>query len=137
MTDNKIIVRTGKNIFFKSKTYNVKINGADTRQINFENTKAEYKLPTGKYMLEIGNHNSYMTQEVILSTEQTKIFTINPSITYGLGFGFLIGIAIVSIILQFLILEKISIPLMGIPLIPLLLMRKRNFSDSFEITISK
>ena len=137
MADNRIIVRTGKNVLFKSKKYNIKVNGADTRVINSENTQEEYILPIGKYTLEIGNENSSKTTELILSTGQTKTFTIHPSVTYPLGIGFLVGIAVVSIFVQFLILDKISIPLMLVPFIPLMLTRKRNFADSFEITASK
>lgn len=141
MTDNKIILRTSKNIFFKSNKYTVKINGADIRQLDFKNNKIEYTLPIGKYLLEIGNDESFKKENVILSTGEIKIFTIKPNVFRELGFGFYIGLAVCCVFIQFLILDKISIPLMSIPFIPLLLnfipRRKQNFADSFEITKSK
>ncbi len=141
MTDNRIIVRTSKNLFFKTKKYTVKIDGTDIRQLDFENNKIEYILPIGKYKLDISNDNSFKTENVFLSTGEIKIFTIKPSIIRKLGLSFFIGLAIVSVFVQLMILEKISIPLMIIPFIPLLLnilpKRKRNFADTFEIHKSK
>lgn len=64
-------------------------------------------------------------------------FTINPGQTFPFIRGFLIGIAIVTIITQFLILDKISILLMIIPLIPILVFIKRDYGESFALTISK
>lgn len=136
MTDSKIIIRTGKNIFFKSKIYKVNINGEDFREIDFNKLKTEYNLTAGKHVVQIGNENSFKNKEVILSKGQAVYLTINPSVTYGIGLVFLIGIALVTIILQFFMLDKFSI-LMTIPLIPIFLMRKRHFSDSFEITVTK
>ncbi len=141
MTDNRIIVRTSKNLFFKSKKYTIKIDGTDIRQLDFKNNKIEYVLPIGKYKLEIGNDNSFKTENVFLSTGEIKIFTIKPNIIRELGLGFFIGLAIVSVFIQLLILNKISIPLMTIPFIPLLLnflpKQRQNFADSFEIKKSK
>jgi hypothetical protein len=134
--DSKIIIRTSKNKLFKSRTYQIKLNDSEIRELNHEKNKTEFILPVGKYTVKIGNDDSFKNKDIILSTGQTKILTINPSITYGLGFGFLLGMALVSIIIQFIILEKISIPLMLIPFIPLIFMRKKHFADSFEITYS-
>ena len=135
MTGSKLIVRTTKNVFFKSKTYEIKISGTDDRQINFENIKTEYDLPIGKYTVTIGNQESFSVKEIILATGQHKTIMINPSVTYELGFGLLFGLAIVSIVVQYFVLGKFSIPLMFIPFIPFLLMRKRQFADSFTLTV--
>ena len=137
MTENKIIIRTTKNVFFKSKKYEIKLDGNSIGEINFENTKIECDVPVGKHTLEIGNQNSFKIKEIEITTGQLKILTINPSVTYNLGLGFFFGIAIASIIAQFFILDKISLPLIFIPLIPLFFLKKRHFSDSFEITVSK
>jgi len=137
MTENKIIIRKTKNVFFKSKKYEIKLNGNSIGEINFENTKIECIVPVGKHTLEIGNQNSFRIKEIEITTGQLKILTINPSATYNLGLGFFFGIAIASIIAQFYILDKISLLLIFIPLIPLFFLKKRHFSDSFEITVSK
>ena len=135
MTGSKLIVRTTKNVFFKSKTYEIKVSGADDRQINFENIKTEYDLPIGKYTVKIGNQESFSVKEIILSTGQHKTITINPSVSYELSFGLLLGLALMSIVVQYFILGKFSIPLMFIPFIPFLVMRKRQFANSFTLTV--
>ena len=135
MIGSKLIIRTTKNIFFKSKTYEIKVSGADDRQINFDNIKIEYDLPIGKYTVTVGNQESFSVKEIILATGQYKTIMINPSVTYELGFGLLLGLAIVSIVVQYFILGKFSIPLMFIPFIPFLFMRRNQFADSFILTV--
>ena len=137
MTDGKIIVRTGRNIFFKSKVYDVKINGKDIRKVDFKKSKIEYNLPMGKYKLEIGGNNSFKTTNIILLPGQIKIFTINPNLSYDAGLGLLMGAVVVAIAFQLLAFDKFSISLMVSPLIPLLLLSKRNYSESFELRDSR
>ena len=135
MTENKIIIRTTKNVFFKSKKYEIKLDGNSIGEINFENTKIECDVPVGKHTLEIGNKNSFKIKEIEITKGQLKILTINPSATYNLGLGFFFGIAIASIIAQFFILDKISLPLIFIPLIPLFFLKKDIFQTVLKLQI--
>ena len=136
MTGSRLTVRTTKNVFFKSKNYKIKVSGMDDRYVNFEYNKTEYDLPIGKYTVQIGNDESFSVKEIVLATGQHKIMTINPSVTYELGFGLLLGLAVISILVQYFILGKFSIPLMLIPLIPFIFLRKRQFANSFTLAVS-
>ncbi len=122
---------------FKSKSYEIRINGNIIGHIDNEKNNLSEQLPMGKYSLEVGENEFFVRKDIILTIGQMQTVTINPSLTYPFFRGFLIGIAIVTIIIQFLILDKISIPLMFIPLIPLLVFRKKHYGESFALTIAK
>lgn len=134
MATGTLVVRTTKNVFFKSKRYTVNVSGQEERNVNYEQHKTVYELPIGKHTVQIGNGKSVSTQEITLGAGQQKTLTINPSVTYGLGLGFLLGIALTSVVIQYVILNRISLPLAFIPFIPLLFLRKRQFADSFVVT---
>jgi hypothetical protein len=122
---------------FKSKSYEIRINGNIIGQIDNEKNTLSEQLPTGNYSLEVGENEFFVRKEIVLTNGQLQTVTINPSLPYSFFRGFLIGIAIVTIIIQFLILDQISIPLMFIPLIPLLVFRKKHYDESFALTFSK
>jgi len=134
--DSRIIIRTSKNGLFKKRRYQVTLNETEIRELNHEKNLTEFILPTGKYNVKIEDGKSYQSKDIILSSGQTKILKVNPGITYEIGLGLMIGIAIVTLFIQLIILEEISIPLMMISTIPLLFMRKRRFAERFEITYS-
>jgi hypothetical protein len=122
---------------FKSKPYEIRINGNIIGQIDNEKNTLSEQLPTGNYSLEVGENEFFVKKDIVLTNGQLQTVTINPSLTFPFFRGFLIGIAIVTIIIQFLILDKTSIPLMFIPLIPLLVFRKKQYGESFALTFSK
>lgn len=123
-------------IYNKKNNYLVKLIGCKDYEINYLNNRKEYNLLPGKYQIKIGNEASFQIKDIELKNGETKKLTINPSITYNLGKGMMIGFAVTALIVQFLILKKISIPLMMIPFIPLFLVRKKHFADSFTISIN-
>ena len=123
--------------FFKSKSYQIRINGNLVGQIDNEASTLLEQLPMGKYLIEVGENDLFIRKDIVLAIGQMQTVTINPSVTYPFLRGFLIGIAIVTIVIQFLILDKISIPLMFIPLIQVLVFRKKNYGESFALTIAK
>lgn len=137
--DGKITFRLSKSgqTLFKSKTYEIRINGNIIGHIDNEKNTLSEHLPMGKYSIEVGENEYFIRKDIVLSIGQMQTVTINPSLTYPFFRGFLIGLAIVTIIIQFIILDKISIPLMFSPLIPLLVFRRKNYDESFALTISK
>ena len=135
MITSKLIVRTTTNRFFKERRYQIKIDGQNDRLIHAEDNKTEYDLPVGKHKVHIGTDESFSTKELILGTGQHKTVVINPSVTYELSVGLLLGLALTSLAVQYLILGKLSIPLMLIPCIPFFFIRKSQFANSFILTV--
>ena len=137
--DSKITFRLSKSgqKLFKSKSYQISINGNIIGKLDNEMNTISKEFPMGKYSIEVGENDFFIRKVIVLAVGQIQTFTINPSLTYTSFRGFLIGIAIATILFQFIILDKISIPLMFIPLIPLLLFRRKDYGESFALTISK
>ncbi len=135
MTGGKIIIRMSKSsgIYNKRNKYILKFAGEEDFTMNYLNNRVEYDAIPGKNIVEIGIGNSFQTKEIEVKQGESKIITINPSATYKLGLGIMIGIAAFGLIIQILILKKFSI-IMLIPLIPLALFRKTQFKDSFALT---
>lgn len=135
MKSGKITVRMSKSsgIYNKKNKYILKFAGEEDFTMNYLNNRVEYDVIPGKHVVEIGNGISGQTKEIEVKEGESKIITINPSATYKLGLGIMIGIAAGGIIIIILILKKFSI-LMLIPLIPLALFRKTEFKDSFALT---
>ncbi len=123
--------------FFKANTYEVRINGNSIGQIDNQRTIISENLLVGKYSIEVGEDDFFIRKEVILSFGQMQTITVNPRLAFSILRGGLIIIAVVAIIIQFLILDKISIPLMFIPLIPLLIFRKKDYGEPFTLMISE
>ena len=137
--DSKITFRLSKSgqTLFKSKSYQISINGNIIGKLDNEMNTISKEFPMGKYSIEVGENDFFIRKDIVLAVGQMETFTINPSFTYTFFRGFLIGIAILTIFFQFIILDKISIPLMFIPLIPLVVLGRKNYGESFALTISK
>jgi hypothetical protein len=135
MKNGKIVVRMSKSsgIYNKANKYLLKFAGEEDFKLNYLNNRVEYDVIPGKHVVEVGNGISSQMQEIEVQQGESKIITINPSATYKLGLGIMIGIAAGGIIIIMLILKKFSI-LMLIPLIPLTFLKKRQFQDSFALT---
>lgn len=121
----------------KSKRYSIKVNGVDCGEINYEHNKIEYDLPIGIYEVEIDNGLKSHTEKLNFTAGQIKMLKVNPSVTYELFLGILLGIAFMSVAIQIFMIDKVSLPLLFIPFIPLLLIRKSQFLDKFVVTSSK
>ena len=91
-------------------------------------------MKPGSNIIEFKNENTTIIKEVNLKNGQEIIFTINASATYKLILGIMIGIAITGLIIQLMVAKKVILPLIFIPFIPLFLLQKKNFPNSFEIT---
>lgn len=135
MTQSTIIVRMSKSsgLYNKANNYLLRLMGQPEHEMNFKNNRKEFLVEPGKHTIEIGNEVSCQKVDVILRAGQTKILTINPSCTYYLGLGIMAGIVVTSIIIQVAILRKFS-PLLIIPCVSFLFIKKSNFENSFAIT---
>ena len=139
MAESKIIVRMSKSsgIYNKSNKYEVIINNEAKAELDYVNNRQIFTAESGRNIIEIKNENTTIVKEVNIKNGQDLIFTINASVTYKLGLGIMIGIAITGLIIQLIIAKKVILPLIFIPFIPLLFVKKENFPNSFEITSSK
>lgn len=135
MNQSTIVVRMSKSsgIYNKSNLYVVRIANETDYEMNYRNNRKEYRVLPGKYIIEIGDGTSFQTEEIVLKAGGTKVLTINPSLTYNLAIGILTGMGLTALIIQFVILQKFS-PLMIIPFMSLLFIKRRNFKDSFAIS---
>lgn len=135
MNSGKIIVRISKSGKFWNKglKYSVLRNEDNLQEINNLNDKIEYLVPKGKHTVTVGNENNLCTQELVIQDGEVKFITINPSVSYKLGFGILLGIAAAGSLISIIIMEKMN-PAPLIPLIPLLFVKKRNFHDTFALS---
>lgn len=135
MNQGTIIVRMSKSsgVYNKANSYSLKITGEPAHEMNFKNNRKEFIVEAGKHTIEIINEVSSQKEIVVLRAGQTKILTINPSCTFHLGRGIMIGIVVTSMVIQFAILKKFS-PLMIIPCVGFLFIGKNNFGNSFAIT---
>ena len=137
MNQSTIVVKMSKSsgIYNKSNRYAVRI-ADEICEMNYKNNLKEYRVSTGKHTIEISDGISFQTEQIILKAGETKVLTINPSLTYNLGLGIMTGMVLTGLIIQFTILQRFS-PVMIIPLFSFLLIRKKNFSNSFAISYSK
>ncbi|OAB28576.1 hypothetical protein [Flavobacterium fryxellicola] len=122
-------------IYNKANTYLVRVADETACEMNFKNNRQEFLVQPGKHSVEIGNEIYFQKEEVVLKAGETKVLIINPSCTFNLGRGIMIGIVATGIVIQFAILQKLS-PLLILNLIPLFYVRKSNFENSFGITQS-
>jgi hypothetical protein len=139
MAENKIIVRMSKSsgIYNKNNKYEVIINNEAKAELDYVNNRQIFTAESGRNIIEIKNENTTIVKEVNIKNGQDLTFTINASVTYKLGLGIMIGIAITGLIIQLIIAKKVILPLIFIPFIPLLFVKKENFPNSFEIISSK
>lgn len=137
MNQSTIIVRMSKSsgIYNKSNSYVLRIANETDYEMNYSNNRKQYRVLPGKQTIEIGDGTSFQTEEVTLKAGATKVLTINPSLTYNLGFGILTGMVVTGLVIQFAVLQRFS-PVMIIPFLSYLFIKKRNFKDSFVISHS-
>jgi hypothetical protein len=138
MNQSTIVVRMSKSsgIYNKSNRYVLRVDNEVDCMMNYSNNRKEYSVLPGKHCVEIGNGISFQTEEILLKAGETKVLTINTSLTYNLGFGILTGMVVTGLVIQFAVLQKFS-PVMIIPFMPYLFIKKRNFKNSFAISYSK
>ncbi|MDI5894246.1 hypothetical protein [Flavobacterium algoritolerans] len=138
MNQSTIVVRMSKSsgVYNKSNRYVLRIANEMDCEMNYNNNRKEYIVLPGKHNIEIGDGISFQTEEILLKEGETKVLTINPSLTYNLGFGMLTGMVVTGLIIQFAILQKFS-SVMIISFMPYLFIKKRNFKNSFAISYSK
>jgi hypothetical protein len=136
MPESKIIVRMSKStgIYNRKNKYEILLNNAIHSELDYLNNRQIFTVESGKNILQIKNENTTFEKEVILKNGDVITFTVNASVTYKLGLGFLIGIAMVGLIIQLFIAKKLILPLNFIPFISLLLFKKDHSPNSFEVT---
>jgi uncharacterized membrane protein (Fun14 family) len=139
MAESKIIVRMSKStgIYNKSNKYEMLINNESKAELDYINNRQIFIGESGKNIIKIKNENTSILKEININYAQDITVTINASVTYKLGLGIIIGIAITGLIIQIIIAKKVILPLVFIPFISLLFVKKENFLNSFEITIDK
>ena len=139
MAESKIIVRMSKStgIYNKRNKYEILINNESKAELDYVNNRQIFIAESGKNIIQIKNENTTIVKEINIKYAQDITITINASVTYKLGLGIIIGIAITGLIIQLIIAKKVILPLIFIPFISLLFVKKENFPNSFEITISK
>ncbi|RTY70270.1 hypothetical protein EKM02_02665 [Flavobacterium sp. RSP49] len=138
MNQSTIVFRMSKSsgIYNKSNRYVVRIDSKTECEMNYSNNRKEYRVLPGKHTIEIGDGTSFQTEEIVLKAGETKVLSINPSLTYNLGFGILTGMVVTGLVIQFAVLQKFS-PVMIIPFMLYLFIKKRDFKNSFAISYSK
>lgn len=141
MNEGRIIVRMSKStgIYNKKYKYVVLLNNESKVELDYINNKHIFMTSSEKNSVVFKNENTTVIKEVNIKNGQDEIFTINASVTYKLGLGIMIGIAITitGLIIQLLIAKKPILPILFIPFIPLLFLNKENFVKSFEVITSK
>ena len=139
MAESKIIVKMSKSagIYNKSNKYEILINNETKSELDYVNNRQMFIAESGKNIIQIKNENTTILREINIKYTQDITITINASITYKLGLGIIVGIAITGLIIQLIIAKKVIFPLVFIPFISLFFVKKENFPNSFEITISK
>ena len=135
---NNLKVRLSKNgnELFKKSRYKLILNGELISEIDYHNLTVDLAIPIGKNVLEIGESEYYIKKDIILNVGQRLTISIYPSLSHKFFRGFLIGLTLVTIFIQFLILEKNSISIMFISIIPILIFWYRK-NESFSIKLQK
>jgi hypothetical protein len=109
----------------KGLKYFVMWDGDNLQEIDNLNDRIEYLVPGGQHVITVANQNMLHKLELILKEREVKTITINPSISFRLGFGILLGIALAGLLISIIIMEKMN-PVPLIPLIPLVFVKKKN-----------
>lgn len=142
--DGRITLRLSKSgqQLFKSKSYEIRLNGKIIGHIDTKKNTITEQLPMGKYTIEVSENGFFITKVIVLAAGQLQTITINPSLTYTSTRGFLIGIAIFAVgIIGYMAFENQLLPhlfpLLFAPLIPVLVINKETYGESFALTISK
>lgn len=123
--ENKLIIKLPKNILYKSARYLVRIRGYKEQIVTYTNNKAVFELPTGNYMVEIENEEEIAVKRIMLTIGQRKVMCILPAVRNTITYSLVAMLAATSVILQVVVLKHASIPLLLLPLLPLLAIRRR------------
>lgn len=139
MKESKIIVRMSRSngIYNKRNRYEILLNNESKAVLDHVNNKQIFITCSGENSIMFKNENTTIIKEVNIKNGQDIIYTINANVSYKLGLGIMIGIAITGSIIQLLIDKKVMLPIMLIPFIPLLFVKKEKFLKSFEVITSK
>lgn len=121
---NQLIIKLPKNLLYKSARYLVRIRGYQEQVITYTNNKAVFELPTGNYMVEIENDEEVAVKRVMLTVGQYKVMNIQPAVRNTITYSLFATLSAISIILQILVLKHASLPLILLPLLPLLAIRR-------------
>jgi hypothetical protein len=127
--------KSGKELFKETK-YKFILNGELISEIDYNNLTVDLTIPIGKNIIEIGVSEYYIKKDIILNVGQRLAIGIYPNLSHQFFRGFLIGLSVFTIFIQYLILEKINIPIMFISIIPILTFWNRR-NESFSITVQK
>lgn len=123
--ENKLIVKLPKNILYKSARYLVRIRGYKEQMVTYANNKAVFELPTGNYMVEVENEEEIAVKRIMLTVGQRKVMCILPAIRNTIIYTLVVALGATSITVQAAVLKQFSVPLLLLPLLPLLAIRRR------------
>jgi len=100
MAESKIIVRMSKctGFYNKRNKNEILLNNESKAELNSLNNRQIFNVESGKNIIQIKNENTTIVKEINVKYDQDITTTINASVTYKLGFGILIGIAITGFI---------------------------------------
>lgn len=126
----------------KDNSFQVKVNGVLIGQIDSVNPTFSKPFPIGSHSIEVSEKDFVFKQDILLAAGQLQTITINPSLTYKLARGFSRGFAISAFVLigymgfKSDILPQI-LPIMLIPIFALIVFSKKDFKESFALTVRK
>lgn len=139
---NKLIVRTQKNQFVKTKPYRVIINGAMVGEISKVISKTEFELPMGKHLIEISDGENKVSKEIIFMVSQFKVISIVPSLfkqgMVGFSAGASICLMLISMFTMFYFdFSSKFFPVFLLALLPAFFSNLKRYSSEadFKVTI--
>jgi hypothetical protein len=139
MQDNLLISlnHNGKT-FFKSKKYDIKINGVSIGEINKTNIKLSHSLSPGSYIIEVSDNKYSKTIYFKVSEDKLNIITLKPQMNYKSILAFYIGFSVVALLVNLYSIDFKSISTYGfLGLVPFLFLSSDKFSKSFDLVIRK
>jgi len=139
MQDNLLISlnHNGKT-FFKSKKYDIKINGVSIGEINKTNIKLSHSLSPGSYIIEVSDNKYSKTIYFKVSEDKLNIITLKPQMNYKSILAFYIGFSVVALLVNLYTIDFKSISTYGfLGLVPFLFLSSDKFSKSFDLVIRK
>ena len=139
MQDNLIISlnHNGKT-FFKSKKYDVKINGILIGEINKSNVKLSHALTHDTHLIEVSDNKYSKSIHFKVSDDKLNIITVKPQMTYKSILAFYIGFSVVALLVNLYSIDLKSVSTYGfLGLVPFLFLSSDKFSKSFDLVIRK
>ena len=139
MQDNLLISlnHNGKT-FFKSKKYDIKINGVSIGEINKTNIKLSHSLSPGSHIIEVSDNKYSKTIYFKVSEDKLNFITLKPQMNYKSILAFYIGFSVVALLVNLYTIDFKSISTYGfLGLVPFLFLSSDKFSKSFDLVIRK